>query len=451
VWLAAKRAPGSLLDANALGIVSATWSPVLAGFLASISDARRAPGATARSGASSSWAPRQLLPWLIIVVGCLAVFASGSRTAFAAFGVACTFFAAAVATRRQLVTIATGAAVFLLLLGAGARLGVLRTNTPVDRLAATLPSPTVAGVQAFVRSMWVRDGWGQASVAAIVDHPVTGVGLGTFAPQSVDYAYRLTARLFAPDNAQNWWRQQVAELGLAGLLFAGALTVLVVRLLARRAPPPLRAAAAGVRGALAGLAVASLFGVPTQVPVVAFSAWTFLFLAAYLLDRHDPDTGVSRTRRVQTAVVGLFVAAVALGQLHSGTHDLRPPMRVMKGGGSYGYGFWRGGTDEEGQPFWWTGRHSVFVFPLEPGILEFIATPMHPDIVSHPVTVEIGLDGRTILEEVVGDHTPVRLRLPARAGEKAVFVETRVSRTFAGPDGEPRGLRIQKTYRPVAR
>ncbi len=257
--------------------------------------------------------------------------------------------------------------------------------------------------------------------------------------------------LLPPDNAQNWWRQQAAEFGLAGAAFAGLLTVFVVRLLGRRAAPDRRPAAGGVRGALAGLAVASLFGVPTLAPVVAFSAWTFLFLAVQWLEPSDPPAAFTRSHWLGAAVVALAVLSAGLGQVYAATHDMRPPMRAMRAGVGYGYGFWRGGTDADGQPFWWTGRRAVFVFPAEPGVLEFIAVPMHPDIALRPVGVEIWLDGRKVLDEQARDQSPIRLRVPATPGRRAFFIETRVSRTFPAARGMEQALRIQKTYDRPAR
>jgi hypothetical protein len=121
-------------------------------------------------------------------------------------------------------------------------------------------------------------------------------------------------------------------------------------------------------------------------------------------------------------------------------------MRAMRVGVPYARGFWRGGTDAAGRPFWWTGRTAAFVFRSEPGVLEFICVAMHPDIALRPVTVEIRLDGRKVLDELARDHSPITLRLPTRPGQRAVFVETRVSRTYVAADGTELGLMVQKNF-----
>jgi hypothetical protein len=439
VWIELKRATGALLDGNALGMVAATWFPVLAGFAASRRHERRRSAAAAGA---------------VLLLGWLVVFASGSRTAFAAILVGTLFLAAGLAAaarvrRWKLVVVAgLAAASVVVVLGAAAASGRLRTATPLHRIAQSLPPPTADGLVRLARSMWLRDGWGQAAGAIIAERPFTGVGIGSFSRQSVDYYQRQTGVVLPPDNAQNWWRQQAAELGIAGAILAVILSLLTFRMLCRPAPAGSTVLAGALRGAIGGLGVASLFGVPTQLPVVAFCAWTLLFLAVRLFEGQARDAAPAPRFAGRIAVIGagVLVALVAAGQLYAATHDLRPPMRVMRVGGSYGYGFWRGGVDAEGRPFWWTGRRAVFVFPLEPGVLEITATPMHPDIASQPVHVEIAFDGRTVLEQVVHDRSPVKIRLPARPGQRAAFIETRVDRTFGGPGGEQRALLVQKTY-----
>jgi hypothetical protein len=457
VWIAARRAPGTVLDANGLGVLVAIESVVLAGFLRAAPDA--AVTGSGRSG-SSSW-PVSLRGFPaagVLVVGCLAVFASGSRTGFVAFVVGAVAIVVAATTSRQRLWLAGGTLALLGLLMVGARLGVLRTATPVQRLAATLPEPSAAGVASLVRALWTRDGWGLAAVVAIRRHPLTGVGIGTFARQSVDYYYYTTGKLFFPDNAQNWWRQQVAEFGVAGWLFAGALTFLVGRLCLRRTPPGRsRAIGASLRGALAGLALASLFGVPTQVPAVALAAWTFIFLAirhAAPANEAASDEGgrergpLSRLRpgmsAARSVLLVLLVAATAGGQLYAGTHALRAPMRSAEAGVQFAYGFWRGGVGADGRPFWWADRHAVFVFPTEGGVLEFVATPMHPDIAVSPVHVRIWLEGQLVVDRLARDHAPIPVRVATRQGQRGFFIETRVDRTFPGRRGEPQGLMIQK-------
>jgi hypothetical protein len=70
---------------------------------------------------------------------------------------------------------------------------------------------------------------------------------------------------------------------------------------------------------------------------------------------------------------------------------------------------------------------------------------MHPDIVERPVRVQIQLGGRGLVDRQASDHSPIVVPLTPPPGQPAVFLETRVSRTFAnGAGGEQRGLRIEK-------
>ena len=138
-------------------------------------------------------------------------------------------------------------------------------------------------------SLWDRDAYGTASTRAIRDTPLFGVGVGAFTLLSMDYARAGGGREVPFDNAQNWFRHQLAELGIVGcagwllwiVLFAG--TLVRGRAEAGNAVP-----AASLKGALLGLTAASMLGVPSLSPAITLTFWTFAFwYFGLLVDREE--------------------------------------------------------------------------------------------------------------------------------------------------------------------
>ena len=84
--------------------------------------------------------------------------------------------------------------------------------------------------------LWTRGGYGTVATRMIRDYPLTGVGIGSFNWMAADYWRRDRERASLPfDNAQNWWRHQVAELGLVAIAADPALVVLIAWLVLTQA------------------------------------------------------------------------------------------------------------------------------------------------------------------------------------------------------------------------
>ncbi len=66
--------------------------------------------------------------------------------------------------------------------------------------------------------LWRRGGYGTASTTMIREHPLFGVGVGSFNWLSGDYTELAGEGRQRPDNAQNWIRHLLAEIGVLGLL-----------------------------------------------------------------------------------------------------------------------------------------------------------------------------------------------------------------------------------------
>ena len=130
----------------------------------------------------------------------------------------------------------------------------------------------------FLQTLSDRDGYGVVAIDLIRQFPFFGVGIGSFNLLVRDHYYLMTGvRTLFPDNAQNWYRHQFAELGLVGsigwilwvvsfgwfLLSAGTSPP--------RASPPKMFATTLVRGLLVALAVVFTAGTSAAPLSVAFN------------------------------------------------------------------------------------------------------------------------------------------------------------------------------------
>ena len=74
--------------------------------------------------------------------------------------------------------------------------------------------------------LWERFGYGPAAIEMVMEHPIDGVGIGVFHTVVHDFA---TLRGYTgedaipTDNAQNWFRHNIAELGIIGSIPAAVV------------------------------------------------------------------------------------------------------------------------------------------------------------------------------------------------------------------------------------
>src|SRR5258705_6685323 len=197
IWPGLRRAAGTLLDANAYGSVAALAGPIA---FVSIPYLRVRHTRVAQAAALAlNWAGA----WM-----------SGSRTAVVcgAFGTLLLVYELLRAGRRddsarETPSLLAGIAVVVLLLAIGA--GAVG---PLKRIAEG------AGSSASLRDLWTRGGYGSVATPMIRDYPLTGVGAGSFNWMAPDYWRMMAHDKLLFDNAQNWWRHQLAELGLVASL-----------------------------------------------------------------------------------------------------------------------------------------------------------------------------------------------------------------------------------------
>ena len=338
------RATSTMGDANAFGMVAAVSGAVVVAWLLSSGDARH-------------W-------WLVIaavVMSWIGLWASGSRTAFAAGVVILGSLVwsarprsreAPTVSRAALVAV-IGAVVILIGLGASVRLPAIG---PIERLRGSLPSPTVESISAFAKEIWNRNNYGAVATIMIREHPLVGVGAGSFSILLPDYSSAVGSPfLIPPDNAQNWYRQQFAEFGLLGSVGWMSWTVLFGWFVLTSVAAPRERLSVGVlKGALVALALVSLVGMPTQNTAVALTLWTLAYWVTALAD----PAPVARAD-VVTVGQGAWVGIIAVlflfigGTVYAAQHELRVANRAARADWRYSYGFYPPEQGPDGREFRW--------------------------------------------------------------------------------------------------
>jgi O-antigen ligase len=440
------RASGTLFDANVCGTVAAMWIG----------------GAVLWSSQLGRWRPYATVGGMTI--GWLAVWASGSRTAFAAAALvtACSLLALYVERRRQSVgrvfpqvAIAAAGALGLVFLLANANLGVVG---PAGRLWQTLPEASVESVRHVAGELWNRGGYGSAATAMIRAFPWFGVGVGsfqTFLPQFVAPSSGPTP----PDNAQNWYRQQLAEFGLLGSLAWITWIILFAAFVLRRRKDVPSAAWTG-RGILVAFALISLVGMPGQEIVVAITLWTMAFWYVQVVGA-PPPAPLSRRAWVAIAAV---LAVYGVGTVRAAATELRVPVRAARAGWAYSYGFYPPEPDGKGGEDRWARRRAVAVLPAPTRWLELTVSVDHLRLggrrggggaahaaSSRPVDVKVWRDRQLVFEAHLTNTLPVTTYVEVPPADRWVLIETWVSRLvqpadFGISDDRELGLLVDWTF-----
>ena len=419
-WSLLRRASGTLLDANASGMLAACW---MGGFVALAGAWQGRQRAIATGGG--------------VLLAFAAVWSSGSRTALLAAMVGAGFvLTAAVLQTTPAARRRTGLLVGASVVAAIGLLSVLPLPTigPIERLRTGIHSAGAKGPAGVVMSLWERDAYGTASTRAIRDTPLFGVGVGAFVLLSMDYARANGGPEVPFDNAQNWFRHQLAELGVVGcagwflwiVLFAGTL-------IRGRAEDGNAVAAAGLKGAVLGLTAASMLGVPSLSPAVTLTFWTFAFwYLGLLVGREQEESRTWRLferRAVGWVLVTAVVVAYALGTVYVAKKSLGVAKRAQHFGWNYNYGFH--GLEQAERPFRWTAQEGVTVVPAGGRTFVLKIWSAHPDVTRRPVHAKVWVDDRLVVNERLAHSFPIERRVALPPGEKRVIVRTWVDRTWS--------------------
>jgi O-antigen ligase len=418
-WAVLGRAGGTLADANASGMLGALWLAV--------------PIGLALSGQSRTRA------WLWIAGAAaiaLGVWATGSRTALLAAAVAlASVVHFAVWDRRR--PVRRRVPVFAAAVGVALTGAVLAWQPPavgpVRRIHEMLPDFSSSTIKSVTWELWARNGYGLAAVAAIRDSPLHGVGVGAFHLLSTTYATIATGIPATHDNAQNWYRHQLAELGVVGSVGWAFWVVLFAGALARGRPAPADRARYVTAGyAVTGLGLASLLGMPGQSLQIALTFWTLAFWVLMLADSRTANTeGADRAAGWQMPTAIALAAILAVMTAAAGFGSFRPPFRAARFNLGYRYGLH--GPIQGAAGTTRTTAHAVEAVQAPTKWLKLTVSIEHPDADERPVDVRVWRDHERILGGRFPRGVPMT-RYVAVPGENHRFVfESTVDRTYRSP------------------
>ena len=441
-WIALRRAAGTMLDANAYGAVAAVAGPLA---FVSLPQLRI----------------RHLRVWQAsaLAINWAGAWMSGSRTALlcGVFGTLLLVYelvrssARDETASRNTWSLLAGVAVVVLVLAIGA--GAIG---PLERMRTT---------SAPVQELWTRGGYGSVATRIIRDYPLTGVGIGSFNWMAPDYWREIANDKLPFDNAQNWWRHQVAELGLVAslpmLFWSVWMAWLVVT---RRARAAHRLETQTLRGLLIGVGAASLVGMPTQNPIVLLM---FFYCIARFesLTRQEPipnpvlreaqgGPSLSRGDSPIPAIVWTTAFLIAIG--YAGAHlalargPLKPLERAARTNRDYIVGTYPSEALPQGQ-FRWTRRRATFALGAQTTHLMIRYHVEHPDVATHPVRLRITTPCQTIVDRLFTDMSVDGQALELPEGQTRVVFDAEVSRTwrptdFGKPDQRDLGAAVEADF-----
>jgi hypothetical protein len=421
-WIGLHRAAGTFFDANAMAALAALTGPVLAS-----------------SFVRPAAVPALVWSALVWAAATGAVVATGSRTALASLAVVAVLQVASRGTRRQWFAIAVVAA------AAGAYLAFnpvpeRLTGNAIGRLAGSLSSIVTTGRSALWSLLWTRDGYGPAAMALIADHPWVGGGIGMFGTLVSDYGRMASGMALPPDNAQNWWRHMMAEVGLLGALPALACSVLAAIALARGIGRRELALAAAP---LAGLGLMSLVSPPTQHPII--------HIVTALVVAHAVSVG-ARPQSVTPAgvrggaIIWALAIACAVGTAAEGWRAFRPPYRAARFHALYSYGVTGTLATPFGEGRWAAARSLAVVEPGGATLVVRVVAP-HDDLATTPAHITVSTRLGTVCTFEARDHSPFECRLPVTANEWPL-ARVDVDRLWRREDGMTKAALVSARFEP---
>ena len=384
------RATGALMDSSPFGTCTALWGPVV--YLIC-------------SRMRNAWG--QPLGIVALVLSWYGMWVSGSRGALGT-AVFCLLTIAvaelgADARRRRRTAALLGAAV-----GGIAILVVLMpvSNSPIHRWMPMFTGITTTPLTTLLTERWDPYFYGRSAWRMLQDSPVFGIGLGSFHGFVEPYSVLLGHRLLDADNAQNWFRHQVTELGLFGSV-GWAVWVLCAAWLIW-SPARDRRSGRIAKGVVLATAVVSLIGMPGQNVAFITVFWTCAFVLTQEVTPTWPYPLLALDRWRAVPIVIALVCAIGVAVV--GWRSFMPVLRAARFHQYYAMGV-DGTVDESGHgEFFMHGRRAMVV--VQPTSRFLKVSVEREGTGSNPV-VEIAADGRRILAgKVAGLSGPQYLTIP---------------------------------------
>jgi len=262
------------------------------------------------------------------------------------------------------------------------RTAASRTST---RLKGMFQQETMSGVlRGRADALW------KLAIPMIRDHPLTGIGMGSFIIEVSNYAKAYGIQKKSPESAENHLLQVASELGIFGvalLLWAFWELVRQMKRSASASPP-----GSGNRwilsGAVGGI-VAYLLVIQVHTFIGSYEIKYFFWLLVAIVLVSGPG-GSKRPagpwlRRLSVAGL-VFYGAVLLW--HS-THSLSLESRTREFGLRQDFGFSGAEKTRDGLAFRWTRRYAGTALRVEGPIVRIPLQASHPDIARSPVKARI--------------------------------------------------------------
>ena len=294
---------------------------------------------------------------------------------------------------------------------------------PLRRMRSLLPNLSTSALRSAGWELWARNGYGLAAMAAIRDSPWHGIGVGTFHLLSPVYAKAATGARLPYDNAQNWYRHQLAELGILGSVgWAAWVTSFIVWLVRRRTTVVDRTRYLPAVYAVIGFGAASMLGMPGQSVQVVLAFWTLAVWIILLREPDNPQATDSGNRNGRSswplaAALGL-AAALAASTLLAGMRDMRPPFRAKGFDQGFRYGLHQPIQGTAGTTR--TTAHAVEVPRAPTKWMKLTVWVEHPDADERPVAARIWRDRELIVDRSFPRGVPLT-RYVAVCGINGLF------------------------------
>jgi O-Antigen ligase len=417
-WASLRRATGTMLDANSYGVCAALAAPI--GFLGMRTVAPGRPAAAIG----------------VFAVNFAGMWLSGSRTALLCGVIGAIALIVGLVRERRLDSHWLRTSAVWIPAGALAVLAIVLltgTTSPIQR-ALDIP-PGRAGLA----ELWNRGGYGPIALKMTREYPLTGVGVGSYRILAPDYWRAMANDALPLDNAQNWWRHQVAELGVfGGALIIGFSVLVGWRVVAGREGNSDVASASTVRGLLLGLGATSLLGMPTQNPLVLY--WFFALVAWFAILVPDPvrrERGPAEWRVAWIVASGLAIAYAA-GHLLLAAGSLSVVQRAQRANRDYVTGAYPPEPLPEANEFRWTGRDARFFWSARSRWMVVRFWAHHPDVAARPVHVRLTSPCGVLFDEDLTSADSMSLGMALPEGQRTLEASLHVSRTWSPSDaGDP--------------
>jgi O-antigen ligase len=434
-WPVLGRATGTFFDSNAFGAVAAIWAAPIAG-AAMLAERRTL----------------RVAGLVLLSLAAVGVWASGSRTALLGLLPAFAGIAIALARAGRLSRLTSAIAVLTIVATITVGWVTGGPGSALNRVWQTLPAPSMESVTRFTQAMWVRDGYGAASMAMLREAPLTGVGPGAFPLFAPDYWFRLSGKPIPPDNAQNGWRHQLTELGLvAGLIpIACSLLVLGAMLtaLGRRHRPTGTVAA----GAMVGTGLMSMVGSPVAHPIVQMTVAILVFWVSKRADGAEGPPKRPHGREggpwapFALAIVWLLPIVWAGATTWTAVYTLRPPFRAEAIGWVYTYGLSTAEELEGGRQQRWVAHRAVGVVP-NVGTRLVLTFKASPDIVTAgPIHLRVFTRDRVLLDQPLNADESATATVEFASRTKWTMVQIETSRRGPVVDGVEQALQLTSKF-----